>query len=314
MGVAALLAVASCRGGAGAPPATDDAVVAARAAQTRTPSRPRGVLGGGRPVRVVGPERGLGGTSPRPLVLALHGYGDQGANFAAYLGYDRLAQREGFFLLAPDGTEDRRNLRFWNATDVCCNFFGARVDDVAYLRGLIREARAALPVDPRRVYIIGLSNGGFMAHRLACEAAPEIAAIVSIAGVTWSDAARCRPARAVSVLQVHPDADHTVLYAGGRDLLGLGGPPYPGAVTTVDRWAALDRCAGRRAPQAAALDLVEDEAGEETRVEVVSGCPAGIDVRLWTARGAPHVPPFGPRFAALSWRWLQEHPAVGPRR
>ncbi|MBI5481593.1 MAG: hypothetical protein HY906_22240, partial [Deltaproteobacteria bacterium] len=262
-------------------------------------------FGGARPATVIAP-RDAGG--PLPLLLVLHSYGEGGMSLATYLGYVALARRERLVLVVPEGTLDRRGIRFWNATDACCNFENRPVDDVAYLRGLLAEVKAAYPVDPARVYAVGLSNGGFMAHRLACEAADDFAAVLAIAGVPWQDAGRCRPSSPVSVLQVHPDADRIVHYAGGRDLLGLAGPPYPGAVAAVARWATLDRCGGPPQPTGRELDLDPTVPGAETVIQVAPGCPAGVGVELWTMRGAPHVPAFADHFARLSFAWLEAHP------
>jgi polyhydroxybutyrate depolymerase len=265
-------------------------------------------LGGSRPAWVVAGEG-----SAKGVLLALHGYGDTGANFAMALGLPALARREGFVLVAPDGTPDQRGNRFWNATDACCNFFGAAVDDVAYLRGLVEEVGAAYHVERGRRYVLGLSNGAFMAHRLACEAADAIAAIVPIAGTTWNDLGRCRPSSPVSVLQVHGDADRIILYRGGGNVLGLGKGDYPGAAVAVERWAGLDACSGTRVPDPPALDLAH-EPGAETTVEQITGCPAGIDLRLFTMRGAPHVPAFTPAFGERVWSWLAAHPKVSAPR
>jgi polyhydroxybutyrate depolymerase len=266
-------------------------------------------FGGDRPAWVIGTE----GVAPAVL-LALHGYGDTGANFVNALALPALARREGFVLVVPDGTPDRRGYRFWNATDACCNFFEDAVDDVAYLRGLLAEAAAAYRVDRRRRYVLGLSNGAFMASRLACEAADEIAAIVPISGTTWDDPGRCRPGSPVSVLQIHADSDRIILYGGGRHVLGIGRGAYPGAVATVERWARLDACSGTRVPIAPLLDL-DHEPGAETMVEYVAGCPPGVDVRLLTMRGAPHVPALATAFGDWVWGWLKAHPKVaGPER
>jgi polyhydroxybutyrate depolymerase len=261
-------------------------------------------FGGKRPAQVIAPGRAANG-----LLLALHGYGDTGTNFVHALDLPAAARRQGFVLIAPDGTVDPRGRRFWNATDACCDFFDEQVDDVAYLRALLTEVAAAYRVDPRRRYVLGLSNGAFMAHRLACEAASEIAAIVAIAGTLWDDPARCAPASPVSVLQVHGDADRVIFYRGGERVLGIGKGAYPGSVATVERWARLDSCAGRRGPVPPALDL-DHEPGAETTFEQTAGCPAGIDVCLLGMRGAPHVPAFSPAFAEWALRWLEAHPKV----
>ena len=64
---------------------------------------------------------------------------------------------------------------------------------VAYLRAIIRDVMARYPVDRRRVFVVGHSNGGFMAYRMACEASDLVTGVVSLAGATWKDPARCRP-------------------------------------------------------------------------------------------------------------------------
>ena len=272
------------------------------------PKLPELALGGDRPALVIA----SGGEEARPLVLALHGYGDTASSFIAALGYADLAAREKLVLVAPDGSLDREGRRYWNATSACCNFFGGSVDDVAYLKRLIAEARGRYPIDPRRVYLIGLSNGGFMAYRLACDDAAEIAALVSIAGAAELDPKRCAPASPVSVLQVHGDADSVVRYGGGEDVLGAGGAAYPGAVRSAEQWAAHDRCASQLAPEEGTLDLDVGLPGAETTVAGAGGCPAGVDVRLWTIRGGPHVPRFTRAFVDESWAWLRAHPKVNP--
>jgi polyhydroxybutyrate depolymerase len=261
-------------------------------------------LGGARPALVIAKA-----DSAQALLLALHGYGDTAKNFVGALGLPALARDNGFVLVAPDGMVDPHGTRFWNATDACCNFAGSDVDDVAYLRGLLREVAAAYHVDPRQRYVLGLSNGAFMAHRLACEAADEIAAIVPIAGTTWSDPGRCRPDSPVSVLQVHGDADRIVLYAGGADVLGRGKGAYPGSVATVERWARLNGCSGRFAQASPLLALYYSPA-TVTAVEQAAGCPAGVDVHLFTMHDAPHFPEFTPAFGDRVFTWLKAHPKV----
>ena len=125
--------------------------------------------------------------TPLPLVLVLHGYGSTGKRHDDAWGFSALGLREGFLVAAPDGTVDPRGNRFWNATDACCNFYGSTVDDVAYIRALLDDVAARTPVDPKRVFVVGHSNGGFFAHRLACDMPERIAAVVSLAGAQWMD-------------------------------------------------------------------------------------------------------------------------------
>ena len=96
-----------------------------------------------------------------------------------------LAEARGFLYCYPDGTIDRWGNRFWNATDACCDFGNTGVDDAGYLRGVIEEIARRFAVDRKRVYLIGHSNGGFMAYRMACQSADLIAGIASLAGTTF---------------------------------------------------------------------------------------------------------------------------------
>ena len=122
---------------------------------------------------------------PAPLLLLLHGYGDRGASLASTRwNVAAAATPRGMLLARPNGTADSHGSRFWNATDACCDFESKAIDDVGYLTAVIDDVAAHYRVDPKRVWALGLSNGGFMAHRLACDAADRFAAVVSVSGAT----------------------------------------------------------------------------------------------------------------------------------
>ena len=240
-----------------------------------------------------------------PLVMLLHGYGSSGPQQEAYMQFLPLSEEFGFLYLYPDGTADAVGRRFWNATDACCNFFGSNVDDSGYLQALIDEIKTLLNVDPRRVHIIGHSNGGFMAYRMACDHADVIASIAGLAGATFNDPADCTPAAPVHVLQIHGTADNTILFDGGC----IGNNCYPGAIQSVEQWADYDGCslvANRSAPP---IDLVADIPGDETTVtRYRSDCLPGGSGELWTMVGGGHVPVLSESFSRLVVEYLLAHP------
>ena len=288
--LAAALLIAAC--GASSP------------APTSKPTPDTTTFGGPRPVTLQVPtayDHAAG--IALPLVLVLHGYGASGALQAAYFGLDRLAEEEGFFLLAPDGTPSDEG-RFWNATDACCNFAQSPIDDVAYLSGLVEEVVAEYDVDPQRIYVIGHSNGGFMSHRLACERPDLFAAAFSVAGAQWSVQNRCKPSSRISIVQAHGTSDATILFGGGA--IGLAG--YPSALETVSDWTTLDGCTGALSEGGPKLDLDGAVPGDETTQRTVNGCPAGIAVELWEMKGSGHIPSFNASFARAAWTWMQAHP------
>jgi polyhydroxybutyrate depolymerase len=254
-----------------------------------------------RPFRTVAPQKLRGSV---PLVILLHGWGSSGAEQDEHFKLSTLVEKRGFVLALPDGEVGAKGLRFWNATDVCCGF-GAGGDDVAYVVAMIRDLKARYPIDPKRVFIVGFSNGGFMAHRLACEHSGLVAAVVSVAGAPWKDEAKCAPSAPVSVLQVHGTDDQTIRYAGGA----MRGAVHPGAEAALTMWGAKNGCSGTTLePAGADLDLVSDLPDEETQRAALAGCPRNTAVELWRVRKGEHIPQFNEAFAAAIYDWLMAHP------
>lgn len=241
---------------------------------------------------------------PTPLVMLLHGYSGNGAQLANYLNIDPLSEQFGFCYLVPNGTIDNNGLRFWNATNACCNFFNSPVDDSNYLRALIDEAKLQLNVDPTRVHVGGHSNGGFMSYRMACDHSEAIASCTSLAGASHKNPAACSPDQPVHVLQIHGTADGTIAYGGGN----IGGAQYPGAVESVEQWATFDGCdlAWVAGPD---LDLVANIAGAETTVRRYEvACEANGSAELWRMAGAGHTPNLSASFTAEVVGWMTAHP------
>jgi polyhydroxybutyrate depolymerase len=120
-------------------------------------------------------------TSPLPLVVALHGQNGSGVEIAQDLDLRRLAAPRNFWLAMPDGTFNRAGSSTWNAGTVDLPPY-----DRIYLAALIDDVASKHAIDPKRVYVVGYSIGAFMAHRLACDLSPKIAAVMSFAGAVTS--------------------------------------------------------------------------------------------------------------------------------
>ncbi|MGH8991440.1 MAG: alpha/beta hydrolase family esterase [Acidimicrobiia bacterium] len=250
---------------------------------------------------------GYDGSRAVPLVVLLHGYSSNGPTQNGYFRLSAEADRATFLLAYPNGTRDLMGNRFWNATDACCDFYASGVDDVAYLGAVLDDIEARYRVDPARVYLVGHSNGAFMAHRFACDRPGRVAAIVTLAGMQWKDPGRCGASSPVSVLHVHGKEDGTIHYEGGSTPKG----GYPGAVETAGTWAGRNACSGSLTPTDRRIDLDSTVAGEETTVDRYN-CPGGLDVELWSIVDGGHIPAFNGNWAPAIWEFMAAHPKAGP--
>jgi polyhydroxybutyrate depolymerase len=215
---------------------------------------------------------------PAPLVLALHGGGGH-AEFMAddgRYGLVSAAEREGFVVAFPNGFSrlPRGRLATWNAWGCCGAARDRGSDDVGFLRALVERIAAEHPVDRARVLATGMSNGGMMAYRLACEASDLVAGILAVAGTeAYASAGDCQPSRPVSVWHIHARDDTHVQFDGGA------GPDsvsrrhvmdYVSVAQTVARWRTRLACR-------AETETVLERPG--VRCQRHPGCQGGVELQ-----------------------------------
>lgn len=151
---------------------------------------------------------------PAALVVVLHGGGGSPSNAERMSRMSELADREGFLAVYPAGTGYfTRRLLTWNSGNCCGYAMKKGVDDTAFLAAVIERMIKEGRVDPKRVFMTGMSNGAMMAQRFACERADLVAAIAPVAGQLNIPA--CAPSRPVAVLMIHGLADQNAPYGGG---------------------------------------------------------------------------------------------------
>lgn len=262
-----------------------------------------------------------------PLILMLHGYSNTVELTDFYLGTSRSQDRLGYLLLLPSGLKRQSDGKsFWNAIPACCDFENSGVDDAAYLKDLVKRAQAEYKVDPNRIYIFGHSNGGFMAHRLACDNDGLFKGIVSVAGSTFLNPADCKTVNPINILQVHGTEDPTVPFdTAGTD------KDYPGAFGTVAFWAERNQCKNYEVKLAAEnLVLIKWEIGvdknfnptlkggfkdfvtlgldNETDVFTYDHCAGNVRTALWRVNGGGHAPLFtGREFVRRALNFLENN-------
>lgn len=199
-----------------------------------------------------------------PLVVSLHGFSSNPEEHRDVTHFRELAEARGFIVAFPAGVSAS-----WNG-GACCgpaNVLG--VDDVGFVRALVAQLSADFCVDARRVHVAGFSNGGFLAHRVACEAADVVASVGVVAGQLAVPS--CTPARPVPLAQLHGTLDPVVPFTG-NPFLG-----FPPTMTTVSGWAARDGCAS---------PSVNTDAGVQHHR--YAPCAGSAEVELFAVEGKGH--------------------------
>ena len=228
-----------------------------------------------------------------PVILVLHGGGGSGAGMEWLTrgGFNRIADRDGVAIVYPDGIG-----KGWNdgRTDLNSKAVKERIDDLGFLRELPHELAALVPIDARRVYSTGISNGGLMSYRLACDAADVFAAVAPVAANLSTElAARCQPSRPIPVAILEGTADPIMPWNGGeiRVLLSTRGSVLSTGATAA-RWLELDKCPPFGKPTL--VDAVQDDG--TTLAEYATRCAGSSEVILDEIRGGGHTWPGGVQY------------------
>jgi polyhydroxybutyrate depolymerase len=225
------------------------------------------------------------GDASAPLVIGLHG--GSADDFARASNLNAAADEHGFIAAYPhavgNGWNDGRRAILQIA-------YRERVDDVGFLVALIDALSAQFNVD--RVYIAGISSGGMMSYRFACDMADRLDGFMAIAAAV-PDAVydSCAPSRPVPALIIVADADPVMPYAGGTIGQGSRRGDYGSVVSaaqTLDLWTAVNDCAAELSESP-----LPDSADDGTRVYVttVEGCAA--PVRFYRVENGGHGYPGG---------------------
>lgn len=155
-----------------------------------------------------------------PVVIAFHGGGGNAEKSIQFYDLHKKAEKEKFLLVYPEGYGRILNsgsLGSWNAGRCCPPASKDNIDDVGFIREMIKKLNEDYKIDTKRIYLTGMSNGALMVYKLACELSDQIAAIAAVGGHDALD--KCNPSRAVPTLHIHGTEDHCSSYNGG----GCGG-------------------------------------------------------------------------------------------
>ena len=231
-----------------------------------------------------------------PLVVALHGGGGTAEQMMSFSRFNAIAAREGFAVAYPQGTGRR-----WNDGRVFRGRGETDADDVAFVRAVVADIAAkGTALDRKRIFAAGISNGGFMSFRLACEAADLFAAVAPVTATMPADLGpRCKPGAPVAVLVINGTADPLVPYAGGyvRTMFSLRGEIWS-TDRTVAFWAKHNGCAGPADVRA----MADRDIADGSRViDIAYLRCAAARVRLLRIEGGGHTWPGGAQYLPAAW-------------
>jgi polyhydroxybutyrate depolymerase len=216
---------------------------------------------------------------PAPLLVNFHGHRNSPAIQALFSQMNPLSDTAGFIVVYPQGIAAS-----FNGGGCCGDAAEQGLDDVGFTRALVADVVGKLCIDRGRIYAAGFSNGGFMAHRLACEASDLFAAVAPVSAGNAAPA--CTPPRPVPVIAFHGDIDTVIRYASGE--------------SAARGWATRNGCTG-----------------EPTRVafgrsycDRWTTCAGGVAVEFCTDVGGWHLWPSASRALPASpaiWEFLMRY-------
>lgn len=225
-------------------------------------------------------------SSSMPLVLTLHGGAgnmDIQAN-ETYYGQISKSEQAGYIVVFPNGFSKLKSgkMASWNAGNCCAAARDQNVDDVGFVRELIKRLSHRLNIDSQRIFANGMSNGGMMSYRLACEMSDVFKAIASVAGT--DNTKTCSPDRPISILHIHAKDDELELFNGGAGRESSMVTPFVSVPDSIAKWVMLNSCSPtpKRVFESSAAYC-----------EVYSQCLGGVEVKLCVTETGGHSWPGG---------------------
>lgn len=221
-----------------------------------------------------------------PVVLAFHGSGTNARLMQHFCGLSDKADAAGFVVVYPNGTGHIGSARTFNAGNCCGHALKTGVDDVGFTAAILNDLAAILPIDTKRIYATGMSNGAMMAYRVAAEMPERIAAIAPVAGPLGLPA--IHPRLPVPVCHFHGDHDAYAPYLGGIGPLSISKTDFFSVDFSVRSWVAANGCDPVPLEEALSAAIAD---GTHISRQTYSGGENGSEVVLYTIHGGGHTWP-----------------------
>lgn len=217
-------------------------------------------------------------TKSVPLVLAFHMYSGSGRTMEWLTHFNQIADENDFIVVYPDGYHGS-----WADGSDPSDADKEHINDIAFVSALIDKLTSNFSIDPSRIYVTGLSNGGFLAQRLACEL-PDRVAAVAVVGATLSRNVlpSCNPSLPTPIMMIHGTADQGVLWEGTSEEASVP--------ETLAHWVTINGC-----NDLPTTTLVPNKINDGTSVrqELYTGCKDNTDVLIYVIENGAHAWPGG---------------------
>lgn len=251
--------------------------------------------------------------APTPLVISLHGFAEWPAHQMQISRWNDLAKQHGFIVVYPCGSEIPLRWRIYGLSGSNTEL----MEDVTFISDLINKLEVEYNLDPTRIYVNGLSNGGGMSVVLACKLSERIAAFGSVSGAYPFSLSECQPSRPVPAILFHGTGDPIVPYLGGQSSAsGISLPCIPDWVADLAQYYGCTN-------DPIKLPTVGDVHGIQ-----FTNCTSNSDVVFYTIEGGGHSWPGGgslPRIIVgstnrdinateMMWEFFRQHPLSENKR
>jgi len=229
-------------------------------------------------------------STPAPLILAFHG----GMGYKEHMAIDKYynliskSEKEGFIVVFPNGASRLKSGKFatWNAGNCCAYARDNNIDDVGFVKKMIDDIKTKFTIDSSKVYATGMSNGGMLSYRLACDLTDTFTAIAAVAGTDNYD--NCSPSGPISIMHIHAKDDTHVLFEGGagsdafKDVSKV--TDFTSVSETISRWVKRNNCN-------AVFERVLEKEG--AYCDLYTGCDDSVQVKLCVTETGGHSWPGG---------------------
>lgn len=226
---------------------------------------------------------------PYPLLVAIHGGGGNMVIQSEDKYYKLISKSDeaGFIALFPNGYSSFKSgkIATWNAGKCCGQARDNKIDDVGFIREMIKKVSQQLNIDANKIFATGMSNGAMMSYQLACELSDVIKAIAPVAGTDVT--IDCKPSKPISVLHFHAKNDDHVQFNGGIGKAAVEDElitNFPSVSETMNKWITLNQCS--LTPKRV-LEV------KEAYCDLYSSCKGNVEVKLCVTEMGGHSWPGG---------------------